>query len=58
MRVLFSERKQEEGEGMFRFFYVPLKKLADESDLCQLCLSLRLTTQIMSGVISQEVRQK
>ena len=54
-RVAFEERKQYEGE-CFDNFYVSLKKLAEESDLCDNCTEQRLVTRIMSGVHNTEVR--
>ena len=39
-RVIFEERKQEEGE-MFDTFYVSLKEIAGDADLCtDLCISV------------------
>lgn len=56
-RVAFTERKQSEGES-FDMFFVALKKLAEEADICEQCKDSRLTTQIMSGIKSQELKQK
>ena len=56
-RVAFEERKQERGEN-FDDYYVAIRKLADESDLCIHCIEERLTTKIMSGLYNQETRQK
>ena len=56
-RVAFEERKQLEGES-FDHFYVSLKKLSEEGDLCSHCIEPRLVTRIMSRINSIEVRQK
>ena len=56
-RVAFDERKQHKGET-FDEFFVDIKKLSIESDFCEQCYEQRLTTKIMSGIASQEVRQK
>ena len=55
-RVAFVERKQAEGES-FDSFYVALKKLASDADICIECRSQRITTQIVAGVKSQDLRQ-
>lgn len=56
-RVDFTERRQEEAET-FDNFYVAVKKLAEEADLCKNCVEQRITTRIISGIKSQELRQK
>ena len=56
-RVAFVERKQEENEE-FDLFYVALKKLAIEADICENCHDQRIITQVVAGVRSQELRQK
>ena len=56
-RVAFEERKQQNGEN-FDDFYVSLRKLAEESDLCDECYEQRITTRIMSGIRDTNVRQK
>jgi hypothetical protein len=56
-RVAFEERKQEAGES-FDDYYVAIRKLAEEGDLCGNCLEVRLTTRIMSGIRDSNVRQK
>ena len=56
-RVAFEERKQHDGED-FDTFYVSLRKLAEEGEICQNCVETRLVTRIMSGIADVEVRQK
>ena len=56
-RVRFEERRQGDGE-CFDDFYVNLKELADDAELCDTCLDSRLVTRITSGVISQPLRTK
>ena len=56
-RVAFEERKQEDGE-CFDNFYVAIRKLAEEGDMCDNCYDQRLVTKIMSGTNNLEVRQK
>ena len=55
--VQFEERKQQHGEEIDRFF-VGLKELAVDADLCATCLNARLITRIMSGVRSEALRKK
>ena len=43
------ERKQEDGET-FDQFYIDLREIANNADLCQTCIDDRLTTRIMSGI--------
>ena len=54
-RVAFENLRQDEHQS-FDEFYVSLRKLASESDLCQECVNSRLVTKIMAGVYSQEVK--
>ena len=56
-RVAFEERRQENGES-FDDFYVALRKLAEESDLCDACFEQRIVTRVMSGIRDTSVRQK
>ena len=48
-RVAIEERKQEEGEP-FDQFYIALRDIANNADLCQLCIDDRLAKRIMSGI--------
>ena len=56
-KVAFETLRQEE-EQSFDEFYVSLRKLASEADLCSQCVDTRLVTKIMAGIHSQEIRQK
>ena len=56
-RVAFEERRQEHDES-FDEFYVSLRNLAEESDICEKCYEQRITTRIMSGIKDKNVRQK
>ena len=56
-RVAFEERRQQNGES-FDEFYVSVRRLADESDLCDKCYDQRLTTKIMSGIRDTNVRKE
>lgn len=56
-RVKFEERRQQEVES-FDEFYVALKELADDAELCYSCLDFRLVTRITSGVRDQGLRRK
>ena len=56
-RAAFEERRQQEGES-FDNFYVSLKKLSAEADLCGQCLEPRLVTRIMTGIRCKELKQK
>ena len=56
-RVQFEQRQQQTGES-FDNFYVAIRELATDAELCGTCLETRLTTRIMSGVRSEEVRKK
>jgi len=55
--VAFEERKQEEYEK-FDEFYVSVRKLAEEADMCGTCYDQRMTTKIMSGIRDKSVRKK
>ena len=55
--VKFEQRHQEHGET-FDHFYVGLRELAADADLCGTCLNDRLTTRIMAGVASEDLRKK
>ena len=56
-RVRFEERRQGEGE-LFDDYYVTLKELADDAELCDKCLDSRLVTRITSGIANQPLRRK
>ena len=56
-RVAFEERRQQEGES-FDNFFVNIKKLSAEADLCGHCLDQRLVTKIMTGVRCKDLKQK
>ena len=56
-RVKFEQRHQDHGET-FDHFYVGLRELAADADLCWTCLNDRLTTRIMTGVASEDLRKK
>ena len=56
-RVALEERKQEDGET-FDQFYIALREIANNADLCQTCIDDRLTTRIMSGIRDPETRRK
>ncbi|KAG0721036.1 Retrovirus-related Pol polyprotein from transposon opus [Chionoecetes opilio] len=56
-RVKFEERRQQEGES-FEEFFVTLKELAEDAELCSSCLDDRLVTRITSGVADQNLRRK
>ena len=56
-RVALEECKQEEGEP-FDQFYIVLREIANNADLCQHCIDDRLTTRIMSGIRDPETRLK
>ena len=55
--VKFEQRHQDHGET-FDHFYVGLRELATDADLCGTCLNDRLTTRIMAGVASEDLRKK
>ena len=56
-RVEFEGRKQQVGEN-FDSFYMHLRKIAENADLCKHCFDTRLTTRIISGILSGETRRK
>ena len=56
-RVKFEQRHQDHGET-FDHFYVELRELAADADLCGTCRNDRLTTRIMAGVASEDLRKK
>ena len=56
-RVAFEQRKQEIGEN-FDDFYVCIKQLAEEADICETCKEQRITTKIMASINDQEMKQK
>ena len=56
-RVKFEQRHQDHGET-FDHFYVGLRELAADTDLCGTCMNDRLTTRIMAGVASEDLRKK
>ena len=56
-RIALEERKQEEGEP-FDQFYIALREIANDADLCKRCIDDRLTTRIMSGIRDPETRRK
>lgn len=56
-RVRFEERRQQNGE-LFDDFFVSLKELADDAELCSACVDDRLVTRIISGVADQNLRRK
>ena len=56
-RIALEERKQEEGEP-FGQFYIALREIANNADLCQHCIDDRLTTRIMSGIRDPETRRQ
>ena len=56
-RVRFEQRHQDHGET-FDHFYVGLRELAADADLCGTCLNDRLTTRITAGVASEDLRKK
>ena len=56
-RVLFEERRQDEGES-FDSFFISLKELAAEAELCDHCLEDRITTRIISGIRDSETRRQ
>lgn len=56
-RVKFEERVQGSGES-FDAFYVSLRQIAANADLCTGCIDERLTTRIMVGVSDAESKRK
>ena len=55
--VQFEERKQQHGKT-FDHFFVGLKELATDADLCVTCLDARLIIRIISGVRSEGLEKK
>ena len=56
-RVALEERMQEEGETLDEH-YIALREIANNADLCKVCVDDRLTTRIMSGIRDPEIRRK
>ena len=56
-RVKFEQHHQDHGET-FDHSYAGLRELAADADLCGMCLNDRLTTRIMAGVASEDLRKK
>ena len=56
-RVALEERRQEEGET-FDEYYIALREIANNADLCQVCMDDRLSTRIMSGIREPETKRK
>ena len=56
-RVALEERRQQEGET-FDEYYIALREIANNADLCKVCIDDRLTTRIMSGIRDPEIRRK
>ena len=56
-RVALEERRQEEGET-FDEYYIALREIANNADLCKVCMDDRLTTRIMSGIREPETKRK
>ena len=56
-RVALEERRQEEGET-FDEYYIALREITNNADLCKVCIDDRLTTRIMSGIRGPEIRRK
>ena len=56
-RVALEERRQEEGET-FDEYYIALREIANNADLCKVCVDDRLTTRIMAGIRDPEIRRK
>ena len=48
-RVAYNKRKQEAGET-FDAFYVAIKELAENAELCQSCRNEQLATKIMCDI--------
>ena len=55
--LAFQQRTQKDGED-FDSFYLSLLELADNAELCVHCWDRRITTNIMAGISSDEVRTK
>ena len=56
-RVALEERRQELGET-FDEYYIALREIANNADLCKVCIDDRLTTRIMAGIRDPEIRRK
>ena len=56
-RVALEERRQDEGET-FEEYYIALREIANNVDLCKVCVDDRLTTRIVSGIRDPEIRRK
>ena len=56
-RVAFEQRIQDDSE-LFDDFYVAIKQLVEEADLCGKCKNQGLSTKIMASINDQEVQQK
>ena len=56
-RVKFEQRHQDHGET-FDHFYVALRELAANADLCGACLNDRLTTRFTAGAASEDLHKK
>ena len=52
-----EERRQELCET-FDEYYIALREIANNADLCKVCIDDRLTTRIMSGIRDPEIRRK
>ena len=52
-RVAFEERKQRLGKNIDSFF-IAIKTLARDTDLCNECLNRHLVTKIISGIYDNE----
>ena len=55
--MIFKECWQHKGES-FDEFFVSLKELADDAELCSSCLDDRLVTCVASGVADQNLHRK
>ena len=56
-RVALEEWRQEEGKT-FDEYYIALREIANNADLCKVCMDDRLTTRIMSGIREPETKRK
>ena len=56
-RVALEERRQEEGET-FDEYYIALREIANNADLCKVCVDDRPSTRIMSGIREPETKRK
>ena len=55
-RVALEEQRHEEGETLDEY-YIALREIANNADLCKVCVDDRLTTRIMSGICDPEIRR-